>query len=486
MSQKNSKNARIDKYFIAIIAITILLRIVWYLLTGYTADDAFITFRFAENIAAGNGFVYNIGERVLGTTTPLFTLIIAFFSLLSIPPLVAAFTINTISSGITVYLIFRLAQKLEFGRLAFLPAIMLLFFPRLLVTDTGGMETAFFTMLATASLYYNAHARLPQMLTFASLAALTRPEGFILLFIVCLYRLFTRTITMLKLSVIPIALIGPWVVFAWKYFGTPIPHSIPAKFALYSNFGTMSVFDNVGLVLNLNQPLGVLLAIFCFIGIIYLFAANRYGICEMVWVIAIIDFLAISKTHIFLWYVSPLYPYYFLFAVAGLMYLLKTTYYFKNRLRTVSNYVYAAALIMLVFLAVKTNQHYSTQQQTLNQVHKAIGLYLSENVADIDIVAAEDVGYIGYYSGKKILDRDGLVSPETVPYNRDRKYFDLIKDKRPDWVVADPDSPISKFVFKPAFSKLYDLKKEFTSDAGITYRVYKRIHQYSSASPVYE
>lgn len=32
-------------------------------------DDAFITFRSARNILAGNGFVYNPGEQVLGTTT---------------------------------------------------------------------------------------------------------------------------------------------------------------------------------------------------------------------------------------------------------------------------------------------------------------------------------------------------------------------------------------------------------------------------------
>jgi len=34
-------------------------------------DDAYITFRYAQNLAAGLGFVYNAGERVLGTTTPL-------------------------------------------------------------------------------------------------------------------------------------------------------------------------------------------------------------------------------------------------------------------------------------------------------------------------------------------------------------------------------------------------------------------------------
>jgi hypothetical protein len=42
---------------------------------GY--DDPFITYRYAANLQHGLGFVYNPGERVLSTTTPLFTLLLA-------------------------------------------------------------------------------------------------------------------------------------------------------------------------------------------------------------------------------------------------------------------------------------------------------------------------------------------------------------------------------------------------------------------------
>src|SRR5450759_412222 len=42
---------------------------------GY--DDPFITYRYAANLQHGLGFVYNSGERVLSTTTPLFTILLA-------------------------------------------------------------------------------------------------------------------------------------------------------------------------------------------------------------------------------------------------------------------------------------------------------------------------------------------------------------------------------------------------------------------------
>src|ERR1700738_1680717 len=43
----------------------------------FTIDDAFISFRYAENLARGAGLVYNPGERVEGYTNFLWVLIIA-------------------------------------------------------------------------------------------------------------------------------------------------------------------------------------------------------------------------------------------------------------------------------------------------------------------------------------------------------------------------------------------------------------------------
>src|SRR3954452_8190151 len=48
------------------------------LVTGpHPIDDAYITFRYARNLAEGLGLVYNPGEWVLGTTTPLWALLLA-------------------------------------------------------------------------------------------------------------------------------------------------------------------------------------------------------------------------------------------------------------------------------------------------------------------------------------------------------------------------------------------------------------------------
>ncbi len=43
----------------------------------WTTDDAFISFRYAQNLVEGRGLVYNEGERVEGYTNPLWTLWVA-------------------------------------------------------------------------------------------------------------------------------------------------------------------------------------------------------------------------------------------------------------------------------------------------------------------------------------------------------------------------------------------------------------------------
>src|SRR5206468_5817414 len=60
---------------VAILAAALLAQL-WASL-GSTQDDAFISYRYARNLAEGNGLVYNSGERVEGYTNFLWTVLLA-------------------------------------------------------------------------------------------------------------------------------------------------------------------------------------------------------------------------------------------------------------------------------------------------------------------------------------------------------------------------------------------------------------------------
>ncbi len=53
--------------FVVLIGITAFLAAK---VSGQSVDDVFITYRYAQNLVAGNGFVFNPGEWVLATTAP--------------------------------------------------------------------------------------------------------------------------------------------------------------------------------------------------------------------------------------------------------------------------------------------------------------------------------------------------------------------------------------------------------------------------------
>ena len=122
-----------------------LLFLVWLRLhqPSNTVDDAYITYRYARNIATGVGFVYNAGERVLGTTTPAYAVLMALLSRLAgyaDYPRLSLMT-NTLIDALVFCLALRLTRRLTGYRWVGLGASLLYALEgRALDFSTSGME----------------------------------------------------------------------------------------------------------------------------------------------------------------------------------------------------------------------------------------------------------------------------------------------------------------------------------------------------------
>ena len=203
-------------------------------MSGFTADDALITFRYAENIIAGHGFVYNIGERILGTTTPLFTFLISLLMLFKLTAHSAALLISLVCSGLTSIILYRFAQRLRFGKFSWLPLLVYILWPRSIVADTSGMETALFSLLIIAAFYFQFRKMQIYSLALATLATLTRPEGALLLALLFAVNCYADRRNIFAYFIIPLSILIPWLAFSYFYFGSIVPGSITGKLALYS------------------------------------------------------------------------------------------------------------------------------------------------------------------------------------------------------------------------------------------------------------
>ncbi len=152
----------------------------------WVGDDAFISFRYARNWADGLGLVYNLGERVEGYTNFLWTIWIGLGLKLGLDPvLLSELSGVACFAGVLILLTATSARLRADGPLV--PAAALgwaaCFHAR--VYATSGLETALFTLLASAAVIGAGLAERPRHWALVGglgvAAALTRPDGLLFL-----------------------------------------------------------------------------------------------------------------------------------------------------------------------------------------------------------------------------------------------------------------------------------------------------------------
>lgn len=152
---------------------------------AWICDDAFISLRYADNLVAGHGLVYNPGERVEGYTNLLWTLLLAALRRAGVDPIPAAELPGIAAyAGLAGVLAWESWRRSRAPGRAFLPlaAALVLVCDDFQVWATGGLETSLFGLLVAAGLLLTRDApESPARPWLAGvllgLAVLTRPDG---------------------------------------------------------------------------------------------------------------------------------------------------------------------------------------------------------------------------------------------------------------------------------------------------------------------
>jgi len=449
----NKDNKKTISIIILIIFITILMRGLLVYLSNYTADDAFITFRYAENIASGKGFVYNEGERVLGTSTPLYTLLLALLVKLGLPIVWVARIINIGADCLTGALLFLLLRKFKLGVATF-AALFYVLFPRVIVWSVSGMETSLYVLLLATSLYFYYKENFNLTFLFLGLTFLTRMDGIILGLAILVHFVLRYKRFPTKMVLGALAVVLPWLIFSFLYFGSPVPNSVPGKKALYA--GSMwetpkwKIFWEF---LFLKTKVGFPLLLLSLAGIYRILTkAKSYSIIVL-WTLLYFIFFFFAETKIHMWYYVPFYLGYLSLVSFGLYFVFeKANEIWKRWLELSRNRIMvfnsikilgvgllSVVIIFAGFIYLKQIMHtykfMTAEQVGLEGIHKEMGLWLLENTEPGDTVCAEDIGYLGYYSGRYILDQDGLISPQAIPFNKDKNRLGLLKKYKPEYFL---------------------------------------------------
>src|SRR5829696_3016028 len=146
----------------------------------FIADDAWISVRYAENVASGAGFVYNPGgPRVEGFSNPLLVSAEALGAAAGFPAVDVARALG-VASGIALLGLIHVAAPAVVGRTATRAALLITaLFPPLALWSVGGLETLPTALALTAGVL--ALARGDALRGGVALAVLPwlRPEGMV-------------------------------------------------------------------------------------------------------------------------------------------------------------------------------------------------------------------------------------------------------------------------------------------------------------------
>ncbi|MDQ3810131.1 MAG: hypothetical protein M3336_07565 [Chloroflexota bacterium] len=460
------------------------------LLTGpRPIDDAYITFRYARNLADGLGLVYNPGEWVLGTSTPLWALVLALADRLGSDdlPLVAA-TIASACDAITAAVLTRLSVQLGFtARAAALVGLGWALNPMSLAFAVGGMETSLFVLAMISSLALAASGRPERVRGAAILAgvsALVRPEGLLVGTVVAGWTSLVRR------RELPFVLVAAWApalaggALLFVRYGSPLPHSLVAKQVAYQS---SSPFENLLALLVQSGLPGwstyLLAVVPASAGLVLAAAGAACLACLTVhglrggaaaagrqWqpfagmamlLLTFYTLAGLRGARLFPWYLVALEPLYLLGAAAGLARLAP--------LARLPGAVLAALVVAWQLPAMDSRQgllplgYPSGREEVLLEAGRLVRATLPPTA----VVAAPEIGALGYASRVRILDTVGLVSPAALAYYPlppDQLVVDnaipagLILDARPDMVVTLAAFAERSLLGDPTFDRQYRLE----------------------------
>jgi len=464
-----------------------------------TIDDAYITFRYAQNILAGEGFVYNPGEPILGTTTPLYTLIMVLLGSISggtqapFPDL--AVFMNGLADGLTSIFLYLIGKHFQKNIAGVGAALAWGIAPYSVTFAIGGLETSLVVLLLVGMSYFYLTKRITIAAFLGSLALLTRPDTILLIGLIALDHFIRVLKKQQKLYWYDLAalLLLPliWYSFATLQFGSPIPHSVQAKLGAYhlkpeeglirllQHYATPFMADRwFGAAFAVGS--GILVYPFLFlVGSRSFFKIDQRSLAIMVYPWLYLLVFAIANPLIFRWYLTPPLPFLFLGILAGTEVFFSSVFAIPKLKFPIftQNFLLVILVIVIPFVNLLNNWQMHPDHGPdrpapgmawfkLELLYQKAAQIVQPFLTNETTLAAGDVGVLGYFTQARILDTVGLNSPEALKYYPlDDTYYvtnyavapDLIIDQQPELVVLMEVYGRLGLFKDPRFIEQYDL-----------------------------
>jgi 4-amino-4-deoxy-L-arabinose transferase-like glycosyltransferase len=413
-------------------------------LRSAVVDDTFIHLRYARNLAAAGELSFNRGEPTYGATSPLWVAILALFDKAGADITRVCRILAWLFAAGSIALVYRLTTALDGRSGAPLAASLIVASEAwFLRWSAVAMETSFaaFMILLVMDLSRGAARSWARSAVFGLaliLAALSRPEARLRVPLACLAFVFVggppRRFAFLLVFV---PLFAAWLYLIHRHTGSYFPLTAGAKqgravlsAAIFGRALVPVKIVGATIVLPaLALVAGVVAAVLRRRSIGFYFSeresirAEPAVLLMLLWVIAlpaayvVLDFQVLSR------YLVPVIPPAIVLGTVAWRRLAARLWSAASWRRAAIE-IFAAAVILqsvLVYelVVVPPTLAFSSSLETLLV---GMGRWLDRNSPAGALVATPDIGAVGWYSHRRILDLGGLVTPEI---NRMRKEIDV-------------------------------------------------------------
>jgi len=451
---------------------------------GFFVDDAFISLRFAKNLADGYGLNFNRdgGRPVEGYSNFLWIILEVPCFLLGLEPVIYVKILSLLLGLTGLLLVYKLGLAVsDDKRVGLLCLWSLAIVPMYALWSMGGLEATLYIALGLSMVLMWMRGRSGFLLGFLMLlVSFARNEGaiyFIVWFVMALVNGKGRMKRedVFALSIFILGYIA-YEVFRIVYFGDILPNTFYAKVKFGWGIMIGKVIQKAPFYFYLS-PL-MLLAVGNFIDK----DRDRRNLWLAVIAISmgLSGFLAYREWMPGWRYALPMVPF---ITVLGIRTLVRT--YDKYKIK----YGLAIVVLFIVFAHLLLGNIYIYENRINYKIiyrgYLDVSNYLKEANKDRDFsIALQDMGIIPFCSGAtKAYDfhPEGILSRETTRKGYDYKYF---INKRPDFFIlifddlppnGKPGNEFIRNIYEDSdFTSNYSFDRAFKNDAGRTLTIFRR------------
>ena len=473
------------KFPLLAVVFTVLVKLL-FLLTHHIQEDAFITWRVAQNLLDYGVIGFNGETKISASTTHLYVFVSYVFNLIFgkenfIYPLLI---FNSLLFTIGSYFLSKLILENPVHQAIFIFLFGIL--PPSIKISILGMEYGILFFLEMALLYFGfKQNKIWAQILFPILILFTRIDTVIFLGIVFLVDIiWTKKV---RWFYILGGILGVVVLmsFNWFYFGELVNNTIVAKSVTYAKNMSLALqwkyflmnYGNFWGMLKLPgdfNPFTILVLFFELLAFLYI-VSKRESKNLFIWIIFLFGWtkqlIFISQRSYFDWYYWV--PQILLFAVILVFVLEQKTYKFWWISLLVIFYILPMAAFQTVHSIATGNGEWNYR--------RSIGLFLKDYEKDKNqYILLEPAGYIPYFSDLKAIDEVGLVDKEIqteIKKDKANYWKNTVEKRKPKYLLA----PKNLFEGKDGsfYQENYQLLKEFriknhlNSDNKILEKIYR-------------